>query len=635
MIVPMKKVTLIVTTNDREKVLVKLGEIGILHVQSLDKGSTQAAEDLKNRGLRIKKALNSLSKIENSNRQITSSIDPEDLAIQILTLKDSQSRMRFEIKELKKNKAALLPSCDCSPDMIPLLRRRNIFIRLYISTEKRLREISIPSYVDRAVKHAFSKTSVVLNKVGKCKPHYGGTRAIYKRVGRRGKEVIIAVISRDPNFSIPLKELPFPKKSLVEADSEIQKKEYEYQKICQELEEVSRYRIDLLLGLSEIQEEIEVQKARDSLGSTGTLDYIQGFCPKKGIGKLRELARENSWGLVISEPSPKDTPPTLIQNPKWVRIIEPVFKMIKTLPGYNEYDISLWFLVYLGIFFAILIGDAGYGLVFLVATAVLNVKYQDIPRDSIRLAYVFSTTTLLWGTLTGNWFGIEAMSQHPALEKMAIPSLNAFTGDNQSVLMLVCFIIGASHLSVAHLIACVRAMNSLKALAEIGWVLIVWGIFFVIRKLILGAEQPTFSLWILAIGAVLVILFASPHKNMMKQIGAGLGNFVTKAVNCFSDIISYIRLFAVGMATVAVAASFNEIAYNLGFGSIVAGLGSALILALGHGLNIVMAALAVVVHGVRLNMLEFSSHLGMQWSGIAYRPFKRLLPYDQNKIAHL
>lgn len=597
MIVPMKKVTLIATANERENVLTRLRDIGILHVQSLTKGPTEAVEELKKQWLKLKKAINLLPKIENSNRQITASIDSGILATQMLKLKESQKKVRFEISELNKKKAALLPSCDCDSGMIPTLHQKNIFIRLYASNEKQLKEVPSP--------------------------------VIYQKVGRRGKEVIIAVITRDPHFTLPLKELPLPKQSLVEVDSQIQEKECEYQKINQKLEESSRYKVDLLLGLSQIQEKIEFQKARDSLGNAGRLDYLQGFCPQPDIGKLRKLAKENRWALAFSEPSPKDTPPTLIENPKWLRIIDPVFKMIKTVPGYNEYDISLWILVYLGIFFAILIGDAGYGLLFLVATSILNFKFKNIPRDSIHLAYVFSTMTLIWGTLTGNWFGIEAMSRLPILDEMVISSLNAFTGDNQSVLMLICFVIGASHLSVAHLLACIRAINSLKALAEAGWILIIWGIFFIIRKLILGAQQPNFSLWILGIGAGFVILFASPQKNIMKQIGAGLGDFVTKAVNCFSDIISYIRLFAVGMATLAVAASFNEIATNLGFGSIVAGLGSALILALGHGLNIIMAALAVVVHGVRLNMLEFSSHLGMQWSGIEYRPFKRL-PCDQN-----
>ena len=93
------------------------------------------------------------------------------------------------------------------------------------------------------------------------------------------------------------------------------------------------------------------------------------------------------------------------------------------------------------------------------------------------------------------------------------------------------------------------------------------------------------------------------------------------SISAFSDVISYIRLFAVGLATVAVASSFNSMAAGLGTG-VVGIIGSILILGFGHALNLAMAALSVVVHGVRLNVLEFSGHLGMEWTGEKYTPFK-------------
>ena len=93
-------------------------------------------------------------------------------------------------------------------------------------------------------------------------------------------------------------------------------------------------------------------------------------------------------------------------------------------------------------------------------------------------------------------------------------------------------------------------------------------------------------------------------------------------VNSFTDVVSYIRLFAVGAATVAVADAFNQMASGVGGNSIVAGFAAALILLFGHTLNILLGAMAILVHGVRLNVLEFSSHLNMEWSGMEYSPFK-------------
>jgi V/A-type H+-transporting ATPase subunit I len=108
-------------------------------------------------------------------------------------------------------------------------------------------------------------------------------------------------------------------------------------------------------------------------------------------------------------------------------------------------------------------------------------------------------------------------------------------------------------------------------------------------------------------------------------IGKGLANLITiglDGVSAFTDIISYIRLFAVGLASVEIAKSFNSMAEGMmdGIGGIIGGI---LVLLLGHTLNLIMGALSVIVHGVRLNMLEFSGHLGMQWTGTPYRPFSK------------
>ncbi|MBW6458803.1 MAG: ATPase, partial [FCB group bacterium] len=100
----------------------------------------------------------------------------------------------------------------------------------------------------------------------------------------------------------------------------------------------------------------------------------------------------------------------------------------------------------------------------------------------------------------------------------------------------------------------------------------------------------------------------------------GLFNTFLDGISSFSNIISYIRLFAVGMATVAIASSFNGIAAQMSQGPAI--IGAIIILLIGHGLNIIMALLSVVVHGIRLNVLEFSGQLGLEWTGYKYQPFK-------------
>ena len=125
--------------------------------------------------------------------------------------------------------------------------------------------------------------------------------------------------------------------------------------------------------------------------------------------------------------------------------------------------------------------------------------------------------------------------------------------------------------------------------------------------------MPHFAIYLIIFGSALVGIFANFQKNILKGFLISLGNLPLDIISSFSDIVSYIRLFAVGIATVTVAASFNDMA---------GGITVPLILVLGHGLNIILAMMSVLVHGVRLNMLEFSGHLGQEWSGKEYKPFK-------------
>jgi V/A-type H+-transporting ATPase subunit I len=190
--------------------------------------------------------------------------------------------------------------------------------------------------------------------------------------------------------------------------------------------------------------------------------------------------------------------------------------------------------------------------------------------------------------------------------------------------MLLCFVIGAVQLSVAHLSNFIRGLPRLAAFSQLGWLSVVWGMFFFIRYIVLAEPLIPAALWLVAAGLALVVLFGEQRGGFFKGLAMGVARLPLKlldSISAFSDIISYVRLFAVGLATVEVARAFNTMVASMGF-ALPEGLFGALILFFGHGLNIAMGAMAVIVHGVRLNMLEFSGHLGMEWTGIPYEPFK-------------
>jgi V/A-type H+-transporting ATPase subunit I len=159
----------------------------------------------------------------------------------------------------------------------------------------------------------------------------------------------------------------------------------------------------------------------------------------------------------------------------------------------------------------------------------------------------------------------------------------------------------------------------LRFLCRTGWAIFIWGMLGVVKMFVLGGSVAWNTPWpyLLIIGAILAILFESPSKNILKMLLLGIANFPLSMLSAFSDVISYVRLMAVGLASGVLASSFNDLALNSGSWLI-----AAPTLIFGHGLNIGLALIALFAHGVRLNMLEFSNNLGMQWIGYSYKPFK-------------
>jgi V/A-type H+-transporting ATPase subunit I len=297
-------------------------------------------------------------------------------------------------------------------------------------------------------------------------------------------------------------------------------------------------------------------------------------------------------------------------------------KFIGIVPGYKEVDVSIYFLVAFALFFAMLVGDAGYGALFLLMGILFR---KRLPGQLRLLIYVLSGATVVWGVLSGTYFGSEAIAGIPFLNALIVEEVASFGSDNVAFMMHLSFLIGAIHLTVAHGVRFVQFINSLKCLSELGWIALIWGLFFLTELLVLGKPAPGWYSWLFIGGVLLVSLFSRTKKTLLSSMLASLSGLPLSLINGFSDIVSYVRLFAVGLATAAVAASFNNIIIpeggfaGMGFLQL---LGAALALLLGHGLNIALALMAVLVHGIRLNMLEFSSHLGVQFSGRAYQPFR-------------
>jgi V/A-type H+/Na+-transporting ATPase subunit I len=204
----------------------------------------------------------------------------------------------------------------------------------------------------------------------------------------------------------------------------------------------------------------------------------------------------------------------------------------------------------------------------------------------------------------------------------------------QDVIMLLCFIIAIVHLTIAQVWNFLQALaqRSLRAVGQVGWMLINFGLFYLVLDMVArfnldealgaGGLVGSASLIFIFVGLGLVVLFGSQEGGFFKGILAGLGGIpytVLGSIGAFGDIISYVRLFAMGLAGAEIAKSFNNMARDLLSGNtFILGV---LILLIGHIFNFVLCSLGVLVHGIRLKMLEFSGRLGIQWSGHEYNPF--------------
>jgi V/A-type H+-transporting ATPase subunit I len=433
---------------------------------------------------------------------------------------------------------------------------------------------------------------------------------IVKKISARGGIANCVIVSRQRS-EIPWKEISPPKVSLSAMRSRLAQDKDVENILIQDLRKHQDHCDEILRQKKILEKELEFQKTLQGMAGSGALVYLAGYAPVDAVTKLQDSARAYSWGISIQDPSEEDQAPTLLRPPKWVSVIRPLLGFLGITPGYRELDVSWTFLIFFSIFFGILIGDAGYGLAYLLLTHfVLRRKLGRKNASTTKLLYILSSCAVAWGILSGSFFGQEWLLNSGI--KGIAPALN-----DAKFFQALCFFLGAVHLSIAHGWRTILKLPSMPAFADLGWLLIVWAAFFLARTLILSDPFPWFGKPLLFSGIGLVVFFTNPQRNILKTVGEGLGTIALSLVNSFTDVVSYIRLFAVGMAGVAIADATNTMAASSG--NVVAAVA---IVSIGHALNLVMGPMSVLVHGVRLNILEFSGHAGVSWSGIEYNPLQ-------------
>ncbi len=633
MIVPMKKVSLIIMGDKKTETLKKLRKLGILHLESVE-GSGKKLEELKERVSLLESALFSISE-KKSKKTKPQNVDIKqaiDISKEIVAFEEEKKLCSAEKITLVAELDRLSDWGELDPEKIYALAEKGVDISLY--------EMPKSEYEN-------------LGESVKTLPLQKTKSSVKFLLIKSGIEGETETVDSLKNY-----RLEMPSASTAEIRQKTENLNNRIKEIDEKISSFAGCADSIKKAIKACEKEVEFEvyatgMANENLSDV-TVSYFTGYVEEENLECLKKTAKENSWGLLVEEPTEEDNVPTKLKNNRFVSLIYPLTDFLGTVPGYFEYDISGWFLGFILIFFGIIFGDGGYGLLISAVVAALIIKTRKAKKEippAFLLIGLFGLSTILWGTLTCTWFGLSPEQLPEWLQKLSIPVISNVYADKiwyppwtngeyglttAQNLQIFCFSLALVQLTVAHIKVAARNRKSIKIFGDIGSIMQLIGIFYVVLSFVVNAEVFSFglvlggvpvgtvALALVIAGFVMSFVFSNYEGNIIKSILASLKNIVSVllgVVNVFSDIVSYIRLWAVGLAGAAISATVNELAGPL-LGNFLFMILAIVLLVFGHGLNMILNVLSVIVHGIRLNTLEFSSHLDMSWSGHKFKPFE-------------
>lgn len=369
----------------------------------------------------------------------------------------------------------------------------------------------------------------------------------------------------------------------------------------------------------------------------GALCLFEGFCPIDREAELNAMLAESQVYYEETDPAKEDATPIKLRNNWFVRLFEPLTGMYGW-PNYNEFDPTPILGPCFLLFFALCIGDCGYGLLltligYLILKGKLKIEMFDGLGGIIMALGVGSTVI---GYLMGTFFGIDIFRAEwfPQAAKAVMFNnlgVNGKIGE-YDVMMVLALVIGVLHIILAMTIKAIsytKRDGFKNTVSTWGWLLlIVGGICTAILAMTFSLPTETVKWIMIGIGAVSalgIFIFNTPGRNPLINIGAGLWDTYGMTTGLLGDVLSYIRLYALGLAGGMLGAAFNQLgAQVLGENpNVGTWIGFILIVTFGHVLNLLMACLGAFVHPLRLSFVEYFKNAGYEGSGKIYAPFKK------------
>lgn len=630
MIEKMKKATLLIYHSSKDKFLSELQSLGMMHLETNNSVQSEELSETRDKIIRLskaKKVLESYKKEGAAAKEVSGEVF--DLLRDFENKKNELDSLLTERENLKKEKAAVVPFGNFNKDVLKALEASRINIKIYIASKKNFAKIS--------------------------------SDVVCSEIYAEGSEVYFAVFYKDENElqQIQGTECKIPDRNL----AEVQQRANEVDALIKKSENALKNMVGILplidKEMAEQEDLLHYQVASESLSSEvdGKVLVITGFFQAKQEDKIKAFLENEDVAYLIEDPTEEDSTPIKLKNGKIARLFEPVGNLF-SLPDYFELDVVPFFAPFFAFFFGICLGDLGYGLiiVLLCLFALLKVKNKSV-RNIVKLGLILGICTGIAGFMLNGFFGTNIVKADGSAGMPIFESIKnyvTFSNPNDRTgPMVFAILLGVAQLLLGYIL---NAYNRCKndgwqgLFQPIGTILIMLG---AVALVMVWMYKPTdanpfenfkigpipLGSWLVAIGGgtvaglvklmtilvavgvVLVLLFNNIDKNIFIRPVAGLWEMYNIITGLLSDLLSYIRLFALGLAGGLLGSAFNDIALMLKDvfpGGIVL---TILVMIIGHTLNFLLNAIGSFVHPLRLTFVEFYKAVGFNGGGKPFIPF--------------
>ena len=600
-IVPLKKLTLFGLTVEKEKILTRLQKLGCLHLVTLAPEPDRPEDILPRYPKDTHEAMRYLLDSPIKRQPVT--VD-EDFDLPAIVEKAlwNRERLRAAREGLDEFRA--------------LIRANTPWGNFKMPTQAELGGLNLWFYV------------VPLNEMRDVE----AGDLTWQVVNRDHRNAYVVVISKEepPEEAMPVARVELGVQSLAELRRAEEGRVGEEEDILAERWRLTRWLGLLRSHMAEAEDDAALRFAATQTLDSDEIFAIQGWVPEEVSEGVVSYANASGLACNIENPGDDDSPPVLLENQANIEAGEDILSFFQ-LPGYRDWDPSAIVFVSFALFFGMILSDAGYAAVLVILVAFLW-KKMGRSKDGLRLRKLVGavlTCSIGYGVLVGSYFGVTPPPES-LLGRLQILDINDF-----DTMMSLAIWIGGLHVVLANVMVAWNRRKSLMCLSPIGWVVMVPGMTAGTTIYLAGGEEATTQLQAVApfwtgsivTGLVMVLLFNSDRqfkgaKNLLLRFLDGLKG-VAGITTAFGDVLSYLRLFALGLASASLAVTFNDLATQaMGAGPGVGLLLAIVIIAFGHVLNLVLAVVSGVVHGLRLNLIEFYNW-GINEEGYPFNAFRK------------